>query len=874
MLDVKEKYIILTDIFTEHIKVAEENYALRSIITDIAYKYNVSERTIIVDVLGKSESIYKNLVNGKYENMILPKQYQDFKSEYLENNNIQGKVISYIISTLKTEELTHEQINELSRQYNISKRCIYVDVLGFNPESFYLWRENEQANVLISKSKAFSKHKAWMISEIKTKVLMELVSDSIETTGSMFVNIEKMGQIVDKYGISLKVLIMDILNSTRQSYDECRLGRQMTLQLPKECNKLKEKYLVEHDIVNKLVKALIHNYKSETIDAQSFKELAAELNISEKFLYREVLGFNRTAFLQLCNGKSSQVQVYRSNNYILKKEEYLETMKVEILTQLLEKEFEESSTLTIRPETINTMCELYNVSHRTLLVDILGVSETVNSNFKTEKYDCIKLPETCTKKLHELLNEKKKQFENSYKQKLTTIKYQMTDIEDLSKKLKLHPKLVVRHILDKNEDTVYRFFNGEVKNIIYRSYDNEELANKIDEFTSENVIETKYTKEQLLEICEELHLEPETFVKYILGKKVQNYRQLLREETKFMTVDSSKGHIPNEVQKKRQEFVKNSRINHAYTREEIVKLCDELKIDPKLFVVQILGKKASTYTTLFNEKTDYVRTESNVSHIEDEIERKRSIFKEKFEVQRTKKYYSLEDIEVMSDELNMSPQMFVRYILGKDKNAYFRLLNGKAKTITYGEYEKKVMPDKYFEINSEEIIEKISIAANKAIKNFRIDSYMIRDMRDEIIQEVLFKVYQNANIYLPEYDKYMIEDNDIEMTDLHRAMISAYSYYQSMNCINHILDGIYKSKRVVDNTMGKSDDNSINEVTDNNLEEQIAKYIILTGDLEEVREKLIATGISEEVYDEAFNALKQRLAEENNIDMEADNMDM
>lgn len=497
--------------------------------------------------------------------------------------------------------------------------------------------------------------------------------------------------------------------------------------------------------------------------------------------------------------------------------------------------------------------DLLNISIEELTFGVLGVNKKSFQDLKNEKQKNVVSKEYSYRKKQYILDKSDEILEKIVKEKIKTDSingFTFDEIGKISKELDINTKDLCINILEISISLFVGYRSGEFKKIYPEKYKKikEEYLEKQAENIFEEIINEKsvkdhtcnFTYDEIEKYSDKFEINIKDFLGKILG--ISNYDKWNKSVLKDYSFNSYKyKKAKHERMKIKGDKILKSfiiqRIKRtgtcAFDKKEIEELSKIYKINERDFIVYVLGKDRNTYYDIKNGKTNKCYSKKYMDEKYKILISKKEKFLEDVNP-NIRTYYSLQELETLAKNLEISVYDLVVNVMGKSKQNYSRMVKETEKSIrtSIGNHKSGTLPKSYCEKNIGEILNLIKMAVKSAIGYMSSCGYQCSNILDDLIQEgyIYISNYGNPASVTGEF---LIKPDDLFKE--HSSILYKKIYFNALTNIKILTKGKFVERGY--NNRLKVDDNFedevveeetadmfINKISDDNLEKRILKF--------------------------------------------------
>lgn len=348
---------------------------------------------------------------------------------------------------------------------------------------------------------------------------------------------------------------------------------------------------------------------------------------------------------------------------------------------------------------IEETASFLNMPSEQLAFDILKLNKRSFKDLKDGKQKNVKSKEYDNKKQEFILKHKDKIIEQIIREKIKkdfSAGFSFREIQEISKNVEININDLCINALGIRKDVFSRFKAGEFKKIypkIYKIQKSEYLRKKTNDIF-ESILKEKvltdfgnsFTYEEIEKYSEKFQINIRDFLGNILG--IANYgkwNKAVLANTRFNSAKYKE--FKNERMEKLGDKILDSLIlerikrtgKYAFEEKEIIELSKIFGINPRDFIVYVLGKTDGTYREIKSKKTTKCFSEKYRQKKEEILASKKEKFMEEINP-NMRTYYSLEELNTLSKNLEISTYDLVVNLMNKSVGTYRTI---SATTVVY-----------------------------------------------------------------------------------------------------------------------------------------------------------------------------------------------
>jgi hypothetical protein len=299
------------------------------------------------------------------------------------------------------------------------------------------------------------------------------------------------------------------------------------------------------------------------------------------------------------------------------------------------------------------------------------------------------------------------------------------------------------------EDAKKSFFEEISEDVL-----NDILKTKIkDDFTS------KFTYSEMEELEKRFEINKKDLLRNILGiKDLRNGPKSIDDNGYFHSL-KYKEYKDNALKRKGDEILRSflplrmkKTGNHMFTYIEIKELCEIYGINPRDFMVYVLGKSEQLYYDCVAKRQDRCYSQKYKQEKEKLIISKKESFMEDINP-NVRTYFSLKQLEELANKLEISVYDLVTGVMGKSRQTCSQIVNRYEqrpgvyrKRLYVGEHKSCALPTSFCKKNIEEIMAIIKIATRSAIGFMKDNGFKgVSNFYYDIMQEGYLYLVSSGN---------------------------------------------------------------------------------------------------------------------------------
>ena len=270
----------------------------------------------------------------------------------------------------------------------------------------------------------------------------------------------------------------------------------------------------------------------------------------------------------------------------------------------------------------------------------------------------------------------------------------------------------------------------------------EDILNEILQTKIQNDFTSKFSYREMLKLEKEFEINKKDLARNILGIKDLRSSPKSTEDDGYFHSLKYKKYREDILITKGNDILRSFvplRIkktgNYMFTYTEIKELSKIYGLNPRDFMVYVLGKSEQLYYDFIAQRQDRCYSQKYKQEKDHLIISKKESFMEDINP-NVRTYFSLQQLEQLSNKLEVSVYDLVTVVMGKSRQTYSQIINRFGKRLYIGEHKACALPTSFCKKNIEEIMAIIKIATRSAIgfmKNngFKVASNFYYDLMQE-----------------------------------------------------------------------------------------------------------------------------------------------
>ncbi|MCT4612518.1 MAG: hypothetical protein N4A47_04025 [Clostridia bacterium] len=350
--------------------------------------YSKEHEINLVDMMEKvlgikdaGRTVLNRLVNGKVK-ACKSIYYEEEKERYFVENEeaILNEVISYKISKGDIC-ITRKEANKISQRLEINHKDLFVRVLGDSESNFnrFMRMPNSPNTPLKYRDRRTQK-----VEEFKEDIIFKFVEYKMKKIEGGYIGIDKLKNFCKRNNLSLYTLIVEIFEKSPTTYYELK---------NKKCKNMQNDALIEMyenyydmEIIEQIYfseNSLLTNYL--TVD--ELVKIAKKSKTSENYIYKKIIRSHSENKPNINLDRLRAINLYYNRFGFLENTKIVETIKNEIGSI----PYRHVKNKAIEINKIKEIILENKVDARTIMVGILGISESTFSNFRNGENEYIRI---------------------------------------------------------------------------------------------------------------------------------------------------------------------------------------------------------------------------------------------------------------------------------------------------------------------------------------------------------------------------------------------------------------------------------------------------------------------------------------------------